>query len=263
MTNLGSPHHSAIRITKKRDDLNANLDEEEIKIAAFAISRTLNGITRRYFSDKYYNYFLKYEDELSKYFKISKEQEISSLIKEQKGVEIGIYTLDSKLTGKEIFSEELDKMAQNKIWHVNDFLFYIRNIQNDLVQFKIWSKVQPLFSYSNYVDALPKDEDLDQLSRLVENIPNCIKYLQGYTISQQIKIVNKLFECFNEDLTIALSLLETRKIDPEIDLDEQTKLLLELSVRLNIVNNSYNLNKILGIHQINQFNDYNDTNLPF
>ncbi len=154
-------------------------------------------------------------------------------------------------------------MAQNKIWHVNDFLFYIRNIQNDLVQFKIWSKVQPLFSYSNYVDALPKDEDLDQLSRLVENIPNCIKYLQGYTISQQIKIVNKLFECFNEDLTIALSLLETRKIDPEIDLDEQTKLLLELSVRLNIVNNSYNLNKILGIHQINQFNDYNDTNLPF
>jgi len=263
LTNLGSPHHSAIRITKKRDDLNANLDEEEIKIAAFAISRALNGITRRYFSDKYYNYFLKYETELSKYFRISKEQEISSLIKEQKGIELGIYTLDSNLTGKEIFSEELAKMAQNKIWHVNDFLFYIRNIQNDPIQFKIWSKVQPLFSYSNYVDFVPDDQDLNLLSRLIENIPNCIKHLQGYTISEQVKIVNKLFECFSDDLTIAFSLLETRKIEPDIEFDEQTKLLLELSVRINIVNNNYNINKILGITQINGYNDYNDANLPF
>jgi hypothetical protein len=151
-------------------------------------------------------------------------------------------------------------MAQNKIWHVNDFLFYIRNIQNDPIQFKIWSKVQPLFSYSNYVDFVPKDEDLEQLSRLIENIPNCIKYLQGYTISEQIKIVNKLFECFSDDLTIAFSLLETRKIEPDIEFDEQTKLLLELSVRINIVNNNYNINKILGITQIN---GYNDANLPF
>jgi hypothetical protein len=154
-------------------------------------------------------------------------------------------------------------MAQNKIWHVNDFLFYIRNIQNDPIQFKIWSKVQPLFSYSNYVDFVPDDQDLNLLSRLIENIPNCIKHLQGYTISEQVKIVNKLFECFSDDLTIAFSLLETRKIEPDIEFDEQTKLLLELSVRINIVNNNYNINKILGITQINGYNDYNDANLPF
>jgi hypothetical protein len=98
------------------------------------------------------------------------------------------------------------------------------------------------------------------ITRLIENIPNCIKYLQGYTISEQIKIVNKLFECFSDDLTIAFSLLETRKIEPDIEFDEQTKLLLELSVRINIVNNNYNINKILGITQIN---GYNDANLPF
>ena len=116
----------------------------------------------------------------------------------------------------------------NMMVHVERF-FHIYNVLKDnLYRYVITTDVKDVIFQKNpsewLENNLPKDEDLDQLSRLVENIPNCIKYLQGYTISQQIKIVNKLFECFNEDLTIALSLLETRKIDPEIDLDEQTKL---------------------------------------
>jgi len=248
LTNLGSPHHSVIRILKKRDELNAILDPIEVKIAAYTIARPLHGITRRYFSDKYFGVYKKYHEELSTYFKISKEVEISSLIKESKGVDVGIYTLTTTVSPLDIFTnDELNDESRQKIWHCNDFLFYFRNIQNDINQFKIWSKLQPLFTYDNYVDCDPKDEDIDMLNRLLENVPGVIKNLQGISISNQIKLLKRLFVAFKDDLTIAISILENKKIDPDIVLDEQTILLLELSVRIEIVNNTYDLNKILGI----------------
>jgi len=248
LTNLGSPHHSVIRILKKRDELNAILDPIEVKIAAYTVARPLHGVTRRYFSDKYFTVYEKYQEELSKYFRISRETEISSLIKESKGVDVGIYTLIATVNPSDIFTYgELDNDSRQKIWHCNDFLFYFRNVQNDINQYKIWSKLQPLFTYENYVDCDPKEEDLDMLKRLIENAPGCIKNLQGISISNQINLVKKLFDTFKDDLTIAISLLENKKIDPDIVLDEQTILLLELSVRVEIVNNKYDLNKILGI----------------
>ncbi len=248
LTNLGSPHHSVIRILKKRDELNAFLDPIEVKIAAYTVARPLHGVTRRYFSDKYFEVYKKYHEELSTYFKISKELEISSLIKESKGVDVGIYTLITTVKHSDIFTNgELSDESIQKIWHCNDFLFYFRNVLNDINQYKIWSKLQPLFTYDNYVDCDPKDEDIDMLNRLVENVPGVIKNLQGISISNQIKLVKKLFDTFKDDLTIAISILENKKIDPDIVLDEQTILLLELSVRIEIVNNTYDLNKILGL----------------
>jgi hypothetical protein len=264
LTNLGSPHHSVIRILKKRDELNASLDPIEVKIAAYTVSRPLHGVTRRYFSDKYFIVYEKYQEELSKYFKISKETEISSLIKESKGVDVGIYTLISTINASEVFTNgELDDDSRQKIWHCNDFLFYFRNVQSDINQYKIWSKLQPLFTYENYVDCDPKEEDLDILKRLIENVPGCIKNLQGISISNQINLVNKLFNTFKDDLTIAISLLENKKIDPDIVLDEQTILLLELSVRVEIVNNKYDLDKILGNSPNKTSFNNNDIDLLF
>jgi hypothetical protein len=264
LTNLGSPHHSVIRILKKRDELNASLDPIEVKIAAYTVARPLHGVTRRYFSDKYFTVYEKYQEELSKYFKISKETEISSLIKESKGVDVGIYTLIATISPLEVFTNgELDDESRQKIWHCNDFLFYFRNIQNDINQYKIWSKLQPLFTYENYVDCDPKEEDIDMLKRIIENAPECIKNLQGISISKQINLVNKLFSTFKDDLTIALSLLENKKLDPDIVLDDDTVLLLELSVRVEIVNNKYDFDKILGKSQSIVFNKNNDIDLLF
>ena len=51
---------------------------------------------------------------------------------------------------------------------------------------------------------------------------------------------------YNDDPIIAISLLEKNKLDKDIELDEQTKLLLELSVRKEIVNDTRGkVNKIL------------------
>lgn len=264
LTNLGSPHHSVIRILKKRDELKANLDPIEIKIAAYTVARPLHGVTRRYFSDKYFEVYKKYHEELSTYFQIRKENEISDLIKESKGVEIGIYTLTTTTKPNLIFTDdELTEESRGKIWHCNDFLFYFRNIQNNLKDYKIWSKLQPLFTYEGYIDCDPEDEDIDLLERLITNVPNVIKNLQGLSISNQINLVKKLFKSFEQDLTVAIALLENKKLDPNISLDEETKLILELSVRIQIVNNNYDFDKILGITASSQGIFKINDNLPF
>jgi hypothetical protein len=264
LTNLGSPHHSVIRILKKRDELNANLDPIELKIATYAITRPLNGITRRYFSDKYFKVYKKYHEELSNYFNISKETEISNIIKDSKGIDIEVYTLHSTVSIDDIFTNgELCENSKRKIWHCNDFLFYIRNIQKDTRQYEVWSKIHPLYTYEDYIDYDPEDSDIDLLSRLIENVPGCIKNLQGYSISKQINLIKNLFEAFKHDLTIAISLIETRKIDPDIILDEKTCLLLELSVRTQIVNNIYDLDKILGVTNVKTLIKKDDFDLAF
>ncbi len=260
LTNLGSPHHSVIRILKKRDELNAILDKIEIKIAAYTVARPLHGVTRRYFSDKYFHVYNKYKEELSPYFEISKEFEISSLIKESKGVDVGIYTLISANRANIFEENEISEDCRHKIWHCNDFLFYFRNIQNDVNQYKIWSKLQPLFTYEKYVDCDPNEEDIELLSRIITNIPKAIKNLQGFTISEQINIVKNLFKSFSEDLTIAFALLENKKISPNIVIDDTEKLLLELSVRTEIVNNNYNIKSIVGESE-NKISD--DYDIPF
>jgi len=145
----------------------------------------------------------------------------------------------------------------NKIWHCNDFLFYIRNREKDIFNFKIWNILQPLYNYDGYVDSEVSDENIDMLRRLIENIPNSIRNLQGMNITQQINLVKKLYEEFSEDITIAFAILDKKKLEYDIVLDSETKLLLELSVRKEIVNNTYDIKKIMGITEdsSNYFDD--------
>jgi len=60
-----------------------------------------------------------------------------------------------------------------------------------------------------------------------------------------------------------MALLENNKLDPDITLDDQTKLILELSVRIEIVNNNYDFDKILGLVKSPDDIFKNNDNLPF
>ena len=58
---------------------------------------------------------------------------------------------------------------------------------------------------------------------------------------------------FKEDPIVAISILENIKVDKNIILDEQTKLILELSVRKQIVNDVRGkVSKILNLEDINK-----------
>ena len=59
-------------------------------------------------------------------------------------------------------------------------------------------------------------------------------------ISEQIDVIKKFLDKFKEDPIIAISIIESMKVDKDIELDEQTLLLLELSVRKKIINDTRN-----------------------
>ena len=242
-TNLGSPQHSSIRIFKKRDELNAILDPDEIKMTSYVISRGLAGVTRRYFSNKYFETFKKYHKELSTYFNIKNDIEISKLISSKKGIHIDIYTLETVIKTEDLYDKD---PFLSIIWNINDFLFYKRNIEKNDSLKKIWTKISYLFNETRYLDTNPSEEDIDFLYRVTYNAPNIIKNIKGLTISEQLKLIKRLFDKFKNDLSIPIALLEKSPLNPDMDLDDDTCLLLELSVRVDILNNSYKIDKILG-----------------
>lgn len=248
-TNLNSPHHSAIRILKKRDELNAKLDIEEFKLCVYAIQKSLGGITRKYFTDKYANIFIKYQGELSQYFNLVRDELVPQLIKQRKNVELNIFTLEpSPLIQPQNLFPDLQEVPG--IWRIEDFLLYKRFIEKSQSRKKVWSKVNFLFSVlkENYLDEIPSDEDLDLLYRTTYNAANIIKNIDTLTISQQIILIKKLFLKFENDISVALALLEKHTFTTtDIDLDDDFSLLLELTVRKEIVNNKYRIDEILGI----------------
>jgi len=253
-TNLNSPHHSAIRILKKRDELNAKLDEEEFKLCVYAIQKNLNGITRRYFTEKYANIFINYQEELGKYFNLVQDEQIPQLIKLKKNIDLKIFTLEISqlLEDKELFPT-LQKVPG--IWRIEDFFFYKRYIEKSTSRKNVWSKVNYLFSVlkENYLDEIPNNEDLDLLCRTTYNAANIIKNIDTLTITQQIILIKKLFAKFNNDISVALALLEKHTFTTtEIDLGDDFSLLLELTVRKEIVNNVYKIDEILGTKTTNK-----------
>ena len=59
-------------------------------------------------------------------------------------------------------------------------------------------------------------------------------------LSEQIELIKTLLNHFSEDPIIAISLLESDRFKMPEEFDESTKLLLELSVRKEIVNDGRN-----------------------
>jgi hypothetical protein len=105
----------------------------------------------------------------------------------------------------------------------------------------IWEKVYYFYTDSGYVDMEVSKEDLDLLSRLGGFAPNSIENLKGMKISKQLSLIKKLLDIYKEDPIIAISILEKGNATLYDDLDDEcNQLLLELSVRREIVNDTRN-----------------------
>ena len=126
------------------------------------------------------------------------------------------------------------------------FQYYIEKSKQACI---VWEKVSYLFSKlgPRYLDEVPNLEDLELLYRVTYNTANIINNIENLTITQQIELIKKLLNKFDSDIAVGLAILEKNKFDStEIDLDDDSSLLLELSVRKEIVNNKYKIEEILG-----------------
>lgn len=251
--NLTTPSHTAIRIVKKSKELNCELDEFELKLIKHALYTKFNDTIRYRFKERYNELFNKYKEELEYHFTINRDIDIEGYLKKNFEDDSNIYFLYPKYLGTVedllnpciIFNDD-DNI--NRLYNSHIFLFYMRNIYKKDNLPSLWGKLYFFIDkdYDKYLDIQPSEEDLNLISRLGKYAPNSIGNLKGLKLSEQIKIVKSVLDKYEEDPIIAISILEKHKVN-DIELSEENLLLLELSVRRNIVNDTKGkVNKILG-----------------
>jgi hypothetical protein len=257
ISNIMTPSHTAVRIAKKSKELKAKIDEFEFRLLQYALSNRFIDRIKLRFRERYLEMCKDNKDLLSKYFQMSRDLEAEEYVFKKVGDKVELYYLVPFVS----FNDDFEKSVYinnplifeddnlNKIFKSSDFLFYMRNIYNKDQNLKdMWSNLYYFFNDVNYIDREIDQEDMDLLQRFGKYAPDSINNLKGLKISEQIDIIKKFLDKFKDDPIIAISILESFKVDKDIILDEQTMLLLELSVRKKIVNDtSGKVNKILNI----------------
>jgi hypothetical protein len=257
LCNISTPSHTAVRIAKKKKELGAKLDPFEFEILQFALCRRFHDRVKFRFLERYHELYNQNIDILGEWFQISRDIETEMWVKNQHGKEVNLYFLYPKIEGQRPESYLPDhtmipyfKDDDNltSIYTSSDFLFYIRNIyrKSDTLK-EIWPKFH-FFIHEGYVDKKIDDDDIELLERFCKFAPASINNLKGMKLSEQIETIKKFLDVYKDDPLIAISILEKVKVDSKIELDEQTALILELSVRKEIINDTRGkVNRILNI----------------
>ena len=249
LVNLTSPSHSAIRLLKKKTELDVKLPQIEIDAISYALfdinQKRFIDITKKRFQERYKNLFHKYESELTPFFSLEEDKMYGEVFTTK------LFYLRPKIN-------RLSKI-DGYFGLSTEFLFWVRNIyQNEDLE-KKWHNLNlildPLFftevGISNYFDADITDDKLELIGKICEYAPNSVKNLRGLTLSKQLSWINTLFDKFQHDPIIAISILEKTKYEDHINLeDDMTLLLLELSVRKTILDDEKDkVRRILGHSQ--------------
>jgi len=261
--NLMTPSHTAVRIAKKSKELNAKLDLFEFKLIQHALSYSFADRIKFRFKERYLEMFESNLDILEPHFIITRDNEAEEFVKTQYLEDVKLYYLMPNIktdNDNDVFRPRI--LNDSNIFSIHkssDFLFYMRNIYGKDNLSTIWEKVYYYFNDVNYIDREVLSEDLELLHRFSQAAPNSIENLKGMKISEQINIIKKFLDKFKEDPIIAISILESMKFDKDIELDEQTSLLLELSVRKKIVNDTRNkVGRILNNESDNKVSSCDD-----
>jgi hypothetical protein len=245
-----------------------------MKLLQYSLARGFNDKIKWRFKEKYKKMYEDHINLLKSFFTIKRDTEGEQYVKGHYGQDVELYFLESVLSEKEFLgdmlpqnhrrspSEIFDDNNIDSIFTTTDFLFYMRNIfGNDNLK-DLWSKLQYFFISDNYVDREVSQEDIELLHRFSQYAPESIEKLKGLKLSEQIEIIKKFLDKYKDDPIIAISILESIKVDKDIVLDDDTALILELSVRKKIINDTRGkVKRILGLEK--EEIQTNEIKLPF
>lgn len=265
--NLMTPSHTTVRIAKKSKELKAKIDPFEFKLLKYALSNRFSDRIKFRFKQRYLEMYEQNIDILGDDFIISRDLEIEEYVRINFNVVDKLYYLSPSVKDKvevdefdyeypvnyqsfaDIFGSQdnnvMGTSGLNVISKSGEFLFYMRNIWDKEKLSSIWKKVYYFFNDVNYIDREVSDDDLELLSRFSVNAPNSIENLKGLKLSEQIDIIKMFLDKFKEDPIIAISILEKVKMTKDLVLDDQTALILELSVRKSSNDTRNKVGKIL------------------
>ncbi len=274
VTNLMTPSHTAVRIAKKSIDLNVGLSEFEFQLLQHSLIYNFADRIKYRFRERYFEMYNQHSHLLKDFFTIERDYEAEDYVMIQYQKDVTLFYL-KPIEEKKETKDEFDMVKYHsrmdifkddnisRIFKSTDFLFYMRNIYNKPELKELWYKLYYFFNDVDYIDKEVSAEDIDLLMRFSTNAPNSISNLKGMKISEQIELIKKFLENYKDDPIVAISILESVKVDKDIELDEQTSLILELSVRRQIVNDTRGkVNKILKKEQDN-ISDEVDTDFDF
>jgi hypothetical protein len=259
--NLMTPSHTAIRIVKKKKELDCKLNNFELDLLRHSLEWRFNDIIKIRFRERYLDIFKQYSKDLKPYFIIKRDSQAEQYVKLNFGEEVNLYYLESLIDpgndtddfvyGRQVFNDE----NVRRIYNSQEFLFYMRNIYGKDILPEMWTKLYFFFTDKSYIDCQPTEEELGLISRLGKYAPNSIDNLKGKKLSEQISLVKWILEKYEEDPIVAISILEKHRLSQE-ELDEHDLFLLELSVRRQIVNDTRGkANKVLGLREDSPINN--------
>lgn len=238
ITNLNTPAHTAIRIAKKKNELNAILNDFEIEIAQYVLNNrvSFSDINRIRFMQRYADIYTKNENYLSRFFSLKRDVELEEQLL-KRGVDEKIFFLEP--ISKIIDSEKLNHVPNTS----SNFLFYIRNIYNNPDIKDLWDKLYCVYSIKDYINKSNTLEEVEFMSLFTRSYPDTINNLRGLTLSDQLYIVKSVVKKVSEqyDYNTAITVLENVKFDPSKVFDDDECLLLGLSVRKKIRNRINNI----------------------
>ena len=243
-----TPSHTTVRLAKKSKELNVDLDRFELKILEHILSSHFSDQNKRCFKSKYKDMLLDNWKILKDYFILERDKQLEEYVVMNFKVDEELYylkptksdRLDGFIIGENIFKDSnIDNIFTSK-----QFMFYIRNVYGNEHLVRMWNKLSYFFT-DDYVDCEISDKDMLLLENFAKYASGSINTLKGLKLSEQISFINKVLEEFKEDPIIAISLLEKGNINIDTEFDDLSKLLLELSVRKEIVNNQNKADLIL------------------
>jgi hypothetical protein len=243
-----TPSHTTVRLAKKSKELNVDLDRFELKILEHILSSHFSDQNKRCFKSKYKDMLLDNWKILKDYFVLERDKQLEEYVVMNFNINEELYylkptksdRLDGFIIGENIFKDSnIDNIFTSK-----QFMFYIRNVYGNEHLTRMWNKLSYFFT-DDYVDCEISDKDMLLLENFAKYASGSINTLKGLKLSEQISFINKVLEEFKEDPIIAISLLEKGNINIDTEFDDLSKLLLELSVRKEIVNNQNKADLIL------------------
>lgn len=240
--NASTPHHTALRIVKKSDEMKIELEDSELNILEYVIGSTPKDVIKNLFMDRYADMFTKYKLSLPM-FDIFLDKRYMRVIKDKYNSDENLWTLRSKVS-KNLFGLGYKGSALSS----KDIVYYFREVYKKKLDYA-WLRLSDLFIV-DYITDDYNEKDVDFLERFYHYFPGAMLNLRGSLFKEQVNFLNKLFETF-DDKSIAIALLENGKLDCDKDissLDTMDKTLLELSVRKYIVNENF-------IQKVNVFFD--------
>lgn len=267
--NIMTPSHTAIRMAKKSKELNIKLSDFEFDLIRHSLSTRFMDTLKTRFKERYFEMYNLYEDILKHFFEVKRDSDLELYVKTTFGNDDALYYLnpigliesssdDFFDIGVSHIKKVFDDDNLTWIFRSSDFLFYMRNVYGNSELSSIWKDIYYFWRDEQYLDIEVTKEDIDLLSRFARYAPESINNLRGMKFSEQIGIIKMFLEKFKDDPIIAISILESVKLDKDIELDDQTALILELSVRKKIINDTRGkVRNILGInddsHTIDEF----------